>query len=225
MAGRRQTHGNEYQLRKYGNMYGGSQGFPREIRDEQRSRQRYGEQESRQFEQQPFMDDEDFDGGMYGDEDSENMAGNYRRGTSSRREQSMTRGQDTGYGRSGMMRQDSERNRDSSTQSRGGFRGRGPKGYRRSDERIVEEVNELLTDHDELDAENIEVSVADGEVTLSGTVSDRQAKRLAEDLADDVSGVQEVHNQLRIQRGENMSGGNDKVEAEKPRAGKSDKNK
>jgi osmotically-inducible protein OsmY len=84
---------------------------------------------------------------------------------------------------------------------RGQHEGRGPKGYRRSDERIREDVSEELTRHPEVDASEIEVSVQDGEVTLSGTVEDRRAKRLAEDVVERVSGVNEVHNQLRARRG------------------------
>jgi hypothetical protein len=37
-------------------------------------------------------------------------------------------------------------------------------------------------------------------VTLTGTVATRAQKRLAEDIADGVTGVNEVHNHLRIQR-------------------------
>jgi hypothetical protein len=80
--------------------------------------------------------------------------------------------------------------------------GRGPKGWQRSDDRIREDVNERLTDHPHIDASDIEVQVQNGEVTLSGTVDDRQAKRLAEDIADSVSGVREVHNQIRVHQGE-----------------------
>ena len=50
----------------------------------------------------------------------------------------------------------------------GVHRGRGPRGYRRTDERILEEVNERLTEDAHLDATNIEVDVRDGEVTLKG---------------------------------------------------------
>jgi hypothetical protein len=83
---------------------------------------------------------------------------------------------------------------------RGRYVGRGPKGYKRSDERIREEVNERLTAHPDIDAYEIEVTVRDGEVTLTGSVDDRETKRKAEDVADNVSGVKEVHNQLRIQQ-------------------------
>ena len=37
-----------------------------------------------------------------------------------------------------------------------------------------------------------------GEVTLSGTVNSRLEKRRAEDVADDVSGVKHVQNNLRV---------------------------
>jgi hypothetical protein len=44
------------------------------------------------------------------------------------------------------------------------------------------------------------VSVSGGEVTLSGTVESRFAKRHAEDLADAVSGVTHVQNNLRVRQ-------------------------
>ena len=78
------------------------------------------------------------------------------------------------------------------------FAGRGPKGYRRSDERIEEEVCERLTIHPAIDASEIEVSVSSGDVTLKGTVESRAEKHLAESMTETVSGVKEVDNQLRI---------------------------
>jgi osmotically-inducible protein OsmY len=51
-----------------------------------------------------------------------------------------------------------------------------------------------------MDASDIEVSVHDGEVTLTGTVLLKSWKRMAEDLADEVPGVREVHNQIRVKR-------------------------
>jgi hypothetical protein len=85
---------------------------------------------------------------------------------------------------------------------RGGFAGKGPKGYRRSDERIREEINERLTDHPDIDATEVDVQVQNAEVTLSGTVDHRYAKRLSEELAEEVSGVREVRNEIRVQRQE-----------------------
>lgn len=77
---------------------------------------------------------------------------------------------------------------------------RGPKGYRRSDERILEDVCEAMKEHPLLDCRDIEVAVEDGEVILSGTVSERRFKRLAEDVAADVPGVFDVINEIRIRR-------------------------
>jgi osmotically-inducible protein OsmY len=76
--------------------------------------------------------------------------------------------------------------------------GRGPRGYQRSDERIREEVHDRLTAHGLIDASDIECQVQGGEVTLAGFVSSRREKRAAEDVADDIAGVREVHNHLRL---------------------------
>lgn len=83
-------------------------------------------------------------------------------------------------------------------QGSGEHRGRGPRGYRRSDQRIHDDVNDRLTDDPMLDASEIDVEVKDGEVTLTGTVDSRQAKRHAEDLTESVSGVVHCQNNLRI---------------------------
>lgn len=76
-------------------------------------------------------------------------------------------------------------------------RGRGPKAYVRSDERIREDVNDRLTEDIWVDASDIDVTVSEGEVTLSGTVDDRLTKRRAEDIADGITGVKHVQNNLR----------------------------
>lgn len=78
------------------------------------------------------------------------------------------------------------------------YRGRGPKNWQRNDERIREVVNELLTDHDGIDATEVEVEVKDAEVTLIGQVGSRWEKRLAEDIAESCRGVHDVHNRLRV---------------------------
>src|SRR5678815_1754955 len=56
-------------------------------------------------------------------------------------------------------------------------RGRGPKNYRRSDERIKEDVNDRLSDDNYLDASDVEVAVTNSEVILTGTVNRREDKR------------------------------------------------
>lgn len=80
----------------------------------------------------------------------------------------------------------------------GKFRGRGPKNYRRSDDRVREEVCDHLTDNEWLDASDVEVNVVAGEVILTGTVDSRYAKRLAENIAESVLGVANVQNNLRV---------------------------
>jgi hypothetical protein len=87
---------------------------------------------------------------------------------------------------------------------RGQYAGRGPKGWKRSDERIREDINERLTDHPDIDATELDVQVRDGEVTLTGTVDERHMKRLAEDIAESVSGVRELHNNIRVQHGQSQ---------------------
>jgi hypothetical protein len=88
----------------------------------------------------------------------------------------------------------------------GRHHGKGPKGYKRSDERIKEDVNERLTHDPHIDASEIEVQVKDGEVTLTGTVDSRLAKRRAEEIIENLSGVRDVHNQLKAQSGDNSGG-------------------
>jgi hypothetical protein len=83
----------------------------------------------------------------------------------------------------------------------GGQRRRGPKNYRRSDIRIYEDVCDRIAEHPSIDASEVEVEVKDGEVTLKGTVEERWMKRLAEDIAEVIPGVQDVHNQIRVRGG------------------------
>jgi hypothetical protein len=80
----------------------------------------------------------------------------------------------------------------------GPFTGRGPEGYRRSEEAIRTDVCERLTRHGQLDASRIRVQVENGEVILEGQVDSRTAKRMAEDTAESVMGVRDVQNRLRI---------------------------
>ena len=81
-----------------------------------------------------------------------------------------------------------------------GMEGRGPRGYTRSDSRIEEDINELLTRDPELDASDIDVRVSGGVVELSGTVRDRWGKRRAYDDAESCPGVREVRSSLRVSR-------------------------
>jgi hypothetical protein len=76
--------------------------------------------------------------------------------------------------------------------------GKGPRGYKRSDERIWEDVCEALSAHPEIDASEMEVEVKDGVVKFTGTVDNRLIKRMAEDLVEDISGVADIQNELHL---------------------------
>ena len=89
----------------------------------------------------------------------------------------------------------------------GPFAGRGPRGYKRSDDRIREELNDRLTAHGFIDATDVECSVHNGEVTLSGFVDSPDSKRAAEIVAEGIQGVlDDVHNHLRIRSPEHAEG-------------------
>jgi hypothetical protein len=75
---------------------------------------------------------------------------------------------------------------------------RGPKNYRRSDERIHEDVCERLMHDPHLDVRDVTVEDADGHVTLIGTVPHKQMKRWIEDAAAECAGVADVENKLRV---------------------------
>ena len=96
--------------------------------------------------------------------------------------------------------EDAERRRRMDERRAGEHRGRGPRGYTRSDDRIREDVNDRLTDDAYVDASEIDVTVSSCEVTLNGTVDSRMAKRRAEDIAESISGVRHVQNNLRVQQ-------------------------
>lgn len=97
-----------------------------------------------------------------------------------------------------------ERNYDGSIRFRGqpeslkSYAGVGPKNYHRSDERIYEEICEILTLDPDIDASGIEVEVKDGEVTLQGLVETKTLRGYAEDAVEHVHGVKAVHNLIRV---------------------------
>ncbi len=118
-------------------------------------------------------------------------------------------GQSYGSQQSGRRGSQSQYSGESDYGYQGRYSGRGPQGYQRSDERIQEDVNEALMWHGDVDASNITVRVSGGEVTLEGTVEDRWQKRAAEYAIENLRGVKDVHNQLRVQQsseGQSSSG-------------------
>ncbi len=96
----------------------------------------------------------------------------------------------------------------------GPHRGKGPRGYKRSDDRMREDINDRLSDDDYVDASDIEVTVNDGNVLLSGTVDSRDAKRRAEDIAEAVRGVSNVENRIRVGQMATTAGNSTTIQTE-----------
>jgi hypothetical protein len=78
------------------------------------------------------------------------------------------------------------------------FRGVGPKDYLRSDELVRDEICERLTRHPDIDASDIAVTVRQGIVALTGSVTDRAIKHETEDLIENVIGVKDIENHLIV---------------------------
>jgi hypothetical protein len=70
----------------------------------------------------------------------------------------------------------------------------------RHDDRIHDDVKDRLAMNNEVDASQIEVLVAAGEVTLQGNVETRHMKQIARDIAAAVPGVATVHNRLHVEQ-------------------------
>lgn len=102
---------------------------------------------------------------------------------------------------------EAERRREMDKRQAGLHRGKGPRGYRRSDDRIREDINDRLSDDAFIDASDLEVKVENCNVILTGSVESREDKRRAEDIAERVSGVANVENRIRIESDRN-SGSN-----------------
>lgn len=81
---------------------------------------------------------------------------------------------------------------------RGEHYGKGPKGWKRSDDKIREDVCEALYQDPYVDATEIEVAVENGTVLLKGWIDSRESKREAEICAEEISGVHDVRNELFI---------------------------
>lgn len=62
-----------------------------------------------------------------------------------------------------------------------------------------QEVASRLTQHGQVDATNIEITIDGGEVLLEGTVADEEAKQLAQEALESVAGVSRVQNELQVQ--------------------------
>ena len=109
----------------------------------------------------------------------------------------------------------------SSAAPRIGSRGkRSPKGYTRSDERIREDVCDRLTES-YLECEEVTVTVKNGEVVLTGRAPSGETRRQIERIAEAVTGVQEVTNQIRTRRDEDGQDGSESRRKQKGRSSSS----
>ena len=84
----------------------------------------------------------------------------------------------------------------------GTYRGLGPRGYVRSDQRIYEDICDRLTENPFIDASDIAVSVHHRTVTLIGSVDNILALHQAEEIAREVAGVADLRNDLNVSGGE-----------------------
>ena len=102
---------------------------------------------------------------------------------------------------------------------RGRYSGRGPKNYRRNDERIKEDVCERLKASPDIDASDVEIEIKEGIITLTGEVGSRREKRAAEDALESISGVEDVTNQLKVRSSDKRrEGGNGSGRSESDRS-------
>ncbi|HZU11916.1 MAG TPA: BON domain-containing protein [Chloroflexota bacterium] len=70
--------------------------------------------------------------------------------------------------------------------------------YHLSDQQIEQQISDALDSHPVTANADIDVAVQDHAVTLTGRVKGRQAKMLAEDIAWNSPGVDDVHNQVQV---------------------------
>jgi osmotically-inducible protein OsmY len=208
--------------------YGYEQGRDRDAgrQSGQSSQQgRYGQGQRRQAE---YGRPQDWSSERYGSDYS--MAGAGLQGQWERGYGEMSRGTSGGYGGGPSGQQDwsgasrgSQSGGYSGSSSLGGatqqgqrqsFRGKGPKGYQRSDERLKEIICERLMEDPNIDASEISVEVRSLEVTLEGTVDDRRTKYEIEEMIEHFGGVKEVKNQLRVRARGSESGADRNVAAQ-----------
>lgn len=101
-------------------------------------------------------------------------------------------------------------------------RSRMPRSYRRSDERVREDICERLSADPRVDPGDVSVEVREGRVVLAGTVPERRMKYLIEDIAAECLRANEVDNRIAVARsgdgtaGEQSTGAGPRVVNEPP---------
>lgn len=79
------------------------------------------------------------------------------------------------------------------------YTGVGPLNYKRPDIRIHDDAADALYRCPDVDASDIEVTVKNGIVTLSGTVHSRVEKKVAEMTIEGLPGIIDIENRLTIE--------------------------
>ncbi len=141
-----------------------------------------------------------------------------------------SRGSSSGFGNDSSSARDREWDRSGSEWAggeRGGYGGsssstfrsasrrkQSPKGYTRSDDRIREDVCDRLTES-YLECEQVTVTVKDGEVVLGGRAPSGETRRQIERIAENVTGVRDVLNQIRTRGGEDDEDGSEERKTSK----------
>lgn len=75
-----------------------------------------------------------------------------------------------------------------------------PRGIRRSDPELYEDICVALLHRDDLDSSDVTVAVREGEVTLDGSVPERSMRYLIEDLAAGHPAVRDVDNRIKVRK-------------------------
>lgn len=78
------------------------------------------------------------------------------------------------------------------------YTGRGPKGWKLTDEKLKERISEVLLHSHDVDPSGLEVDVQDRVVYLRGSIASKGMKRVAEDLVGSIPGVEDVFTELKI---------------------------
>lgn len=135
-------------------------------------------------------------------EDSSNQQGYGGQNFNRQSQTSFGRDQEYGQGSGqGFTSQNyGQQSQSSGMQSGRSYRGMGPKGYTRSDERLKEDISEKLMENDEIDASDVTIECREGVVTLEGTVNERRLKHRIEDIVEQCHGVKDIENRLTVKR-------------------------
>jgi hypothetical protein len=80
----------------------------------------------------------------------------------------------------------------------GPLAGKDPEALTRPDSAIRAQINDRLALEAPFDTKDIEVTVKNHQVTLSGTIHSKKHRHLVEEIANSVSGIEAVQNNLAV---------------------------